>query len=681
MINDNIQPLTIKELLSEDQYHIPVYQRNYDWSEKEARQLIEDIADYATIRKNKKYYIGSVVVFVRNKDGEEYFEIIDGQQRLTTFTIMMNVLRTIDEAKPLVAWYRRVNLSYDHRNEADEAIRMLADGKLSVHPSGVNLSEVYRIIQKNIRNILKDRGLVITDFVEYLLSKVIIMRIPVPKDTELNHYFEIMNSRGEQLEKHEVLKASLMDNLENDKAIMCLFNDIWEACSDMNTYVQMKMKPQMRKLIFSDSWADFQFDTNRFESLSISYRDMDNDTDESDGLDEYTSRTLADLFEDARSNVKYELPDSDKDAEGGNDRFGSVINFPNFLLQVLKVMYKNDNEYQKDIDSEIKLDDKRLIDIFQMVLHSCSDKSGFVKRYIVALLQMRYLFDCYVIKRESYNNKEGWSLKKLKKYDKSKVNYVGTFSDSDNEDDLSKDIRMLQAMFHVSAPTYTYKHWLNALLYYIYSVKKVEQIEMREKLYTLACTYMLDRYLCQIKTDFEEIIYINDFKANNNTLYWKMLDNGCNVENFIFNFYDYVTWKEKPTAYPRFEFTYRTSVEHFYPQKPMDGHPILDEHTGLHDFGNLCLISRGMNSKFSNNMPMAKYMNFGNEEVLKKLSIKLNEMMFIVKNNDGKWGIDEIREFEKKSRDRLYVAISKGCIKPLNQMDEDYAEESLTNIL
>ena len=45
---------------------------------------------------------------------------------------------------------------------------------------------------------------------------------------------------------------------------------------------------------------------------------------------------------------------------------------------------------------------------------------------------MRYLFDSYVIKRESYNGKEGWSLKKPKKYG-SKVNYVGTFSDIDNE--------------------------------------------------------------------------------------------------------------------------------------------------------------------------------------------------------------------------------------------------------
>ena len=99
----------------------------------------------------------------------------------------------------------------------------------------------------------------------------------------------------------------------------------------------------------------------------------------------------------------------------------------------------------------------------------------------------------------------------------------------------------------------------------------------------------------------------------------------------------------------------------------MAGYPVLNEDTGLHDFGNLCLISRGMNSKFSNNMPMAKYKNFGNEEVLKELSIKLNEMMSIVKES-GEWCTDEIREFEKQSRQRLFTAISKGCNHHLTQI-------------
>jgi hypothetical protein len=92
----------------------------------------------------------------------------------------------------------------------------------------------------------------------------------------------------------------------------------------------------------------------------------------------------------------------------------------------------------------------------------------------------------------------------------------------------------------------------------------------------------------------------------------------------------------------------------------MTGYPELNDETGLNDFGNLCLISRGMNSKFSNNMPVAKFKNFGNEAIAQELSIKLNEMMDVVKVK-GDWGTDEIAEFEKQARARLLDAIKLGC--------------------
>ena len=447
MLNENILPLNIETFLSKDKYRIPVYQRNYDWGEREALQLIEDIADYASLKKDKKYYIGSAVVFGRVNGSEEYFETIDGQQRLTTLTILASVLKQIDDIRDRMEWFKEVNISYDHREDADEAIRSLASNKLSDKPAAVSISEVYRIIQKNLLNKLNEKEVSLADFVEYFLTNVIIMRIPVPRDTDLNHYFEIMNSRGEQLEKHEVLKAILMDNLEEDKATFCLFNDIWEACSDMNTYVQMKMRPALRKKVFSDTWTDLQYDD--FNTLVADYRHM-NDDDDSNDEDEYTVRTLSQLFVDADNNVKYDLPDSDREVEGSNDRFGSIVNFPNFLLHTLKIMYHHEakDEYKKIIDDEIKLDDKRLVDIFQMVLQSHGDRRNFVKRFAMAMLTMRVLFDSYVIKREYYNGKEGWSLKTPKLYSRSKVNYVGTFSGKDdNEDDvrvgLSVEVKLI----------------------------------------------------------------------------------------------------------------------------------------------------------------------------------------------------------------------------------------------
>ncbi len=276
------------------------------------------------------------------------------------------------------------------------------------------------------------------------------------------------------------------------------------------------------------------------------------------------------------------------------------------------------------------------------------------------LLFLRVQYDRYVIKREYVNGSESWSLKSIRKYDYNKANYVNTFASDgyEDENDLGKEIRMLEAMFHVSAPTQIYKHWLNALLYCIHKEETVEASFLRNRLYNLACSFMLDLYIGKDKSDFEDIIYgSNEFLPRNSVenIDWSQIDCGCNVPNFVFNFYDFITWKMNPMKYPKFEFSYRTSVEHFYPQIPMPGYDNLKDR-GLDCFGNLCLISRGMNSKFSNNMPKAKLDNFGHvEEVRNGLSLKLLELMDVVKSGD--WGEAEIKKFEERSKELIKKAL------------------------
>lgn len=662
-IDNNIAQLTVREFLSEDKYVIPIYQRNYDWGEREVLQLLEDISDYAKNNNSQNYYIGSAVVFVRTVSGETYFETIDGQQRLTTLTILASLLKNLNVA----SWFEKPNLSYDHRKEADDALVMLQRNQYSEHQAAQNIIDVYGLFNKNLPQVLKTKGLSIDVFANYLFTKVIILRIPVPQDTQLNHYFEIMNTRGEQLEKHEVLKAVLMNNLSPNEHK--LFHLIWEACSDMSSYVQMNFSVAQREIIFGDKWTHLQFED--FDSLCNEI-EIDNNSSSIEDNEDCALHTLNNLFEDAKNNKRYELPRDGSLDEGKQDRFGSIINFPNFLLQVLKVCYHGSDFYREDVDAGIRLDDKALIPTFQNVLKSIANETErrcFVKFFIMELLLLRVQYDSYVIKREYLNGSESWSLKSIRKYDNNKANYVNTFSagSSEDENDLGKEIRMLEAMFHVSAPTQIYKHWLNALLYYIHKcIHKQEDFDsscLRERLYHLACSYMLDIYIGKEKSDFEDIIYrsdSDDFLPYHNTdnIDWSQIDCGCNVHNFVFNFYDFITWKENPSKYSKFEFSYRTSVEHFYPQNPMPGYDNLKD-KGLDSFGNLCLISRGVNSKFSNNMPKAKLDNFGLiEEVRNGLSLKLLEMMDIVKNK-GDWGETEIKEFDESAKKRILEALQQ----------------------
>lgn len=675
--------LNIREFLSEGKYVIPIYQRNYDWGEREALQLLEDISDYAQKDKeqNKEqdkeqneeqpYYIGSAVVFLRTAHGETYFETIDGQQRLTTLTILACLLKHQEKA----GWFEKPNLSYDHRKEADEALMMLMNGQLSQHPSAQNIVSVYRLLEKHLQPMLTAKGLDLETFADYLFQKVIMLRIPVPQDTQLNHYFEIMNTRGEQLEKHEVLKAVLMGKLAPKEHH--LFHLIWEACSDMSAYVQMNFSVDMRNVLFNDTWSKLRvesFDEGFFDKLykALPQKESGNTTNVEDGA----PHTLESLFTDANNHESYDLPSDGNADKGKSERFGSIINFPNFLLQVLKVCYHGrffNQKYPEAVDAQIRLDDKALIPTFQAVLSSLGteeEKTRFVKHFIVQLLLLRTLYDRYVIKREYVNGTESWSLKKLKYDTNHKTgSYVNTFSssnkaeDAEPESDIGKEIRLLEAMFHVSAPTQIYKHWLNAVLYHVlkavHTTNPIEADSLRNRLYDLARCYMLDVYLAKDgkKHSFEEIVYRKEGMPQNHIddIDWGAINQGCNVQNFIFNFYDFILWREKLGQHEKFDFTYRTSVEHFYPQKPMPGYePLPTEY--LNSFGNLCLISSSMNSKFSNNMPKAKYDNFGSsEEMRSALSLKLQEMMERVK--DGEWEKDQIKAHYEEARERITNAL------------------------
>ncbi|WP_237765337.1 HNH endonuclease family protein, partial [Enterobacter hormaechei] len=114
------------------------------------------------------------------------------------------------------------------------------------------------------------------------------------------------------------------------------------------------------------------------------------------------------------------------------------------------------------------------------------------------------------------------------------------------------------------------------------------------------------------------------------------------------NYLDYLLWcrdRKKSEAVKRFEFTFRSSVEHFYPQHPMDSYRILPD-TSLHSFGNLCLISHSKNSRLSNFQPKQKQEHFEASLERNEIdSLKLLAMIELMKKNN-QWGEEEIATHE-----------------------------------
>ncbi|MGN7988615.1 DUF262 domain-containing protein [Pedobacter sp. 22226] len=597
---NNIPSFSIGELFGRhDNYVIPIYQRNYTWGQGEIKQLIQDIYDFAfdDHKCKQPYYIGSLIIYEREVENKISFETIDGQQRLTTLKILLHALHHTfkDDLNYIIPL--NLKLSFDSRKKSTASLAAIEKGNIDTENSqeyNVYIKQRYLDAQKILKSFLTTKDAVL-HFYKYLIANVCLIRVPVPPETDLNHYFEIMNNRGEQLEKHEVLKASLLNVLKSDPDLCHAFNLIWEACSDMERYVQYGFSPKQRSTIFTKNWNKLDCSSLDEVAVKINQANIETFAEKSNSIDAETELNICEIIEfkgafEVNKNHNEEAP----------ERFNSVINFSNFLLHVLRI------QTQKNIS----LDDKRLKDFFdvELKLLSINEQVNFVKAFGFNLLKTKHLFDQYIIKREFFKEKDQWSLKTLKLYDNNRVGYVNTFDQEESNDSQNKEILMLLAMFHVSTPTLVYKHWLNAALNYLFNEQDVNPENYRIYLQNLAQAYLFDRFIAENPTDYFDIIYSNkgvSINKQHGNYNLNLLDRGTAVENFVFNYLDYILWKQKSDQSAEFEFTFRSSVEHYYPQNPISKEHKIDR--GIFDlFGNLCLISSSKNSKLSNHMPAAK---------------------------------------------------------------------------
>lgn len=666
-MNKAVQSFTVRELLVDVcRYVVPMYQRNYAWGEAEIHQLIQDVLDYQQKSQRQgatqPYYIGTLVVYER-KDGS--LEVIDGQQRFTTLTLLAICLKRLAKLPNVLvdmAWYHQPNLDFESRPKSSNTLASLSQGVDKHHLVGAEHNE-------DVVNgfVLLEKGLLalgdkLVAFCDYLFDQVQIARVPVPKDTDLNHYFEVMNSRGEQLEKHEVVKARLMSILNNipDKNIkdanMTLLSKVWDAASNMERYVQYGFTPVERHLIFGQNdWG--QFTPEDFNELLAT---ATKPTGDESKQQETIERSLENIL-----TVPPVSATQADDKTPAPERFNSVINFSNFLLQVLRVWTGKD----------VALDDKQLLDQFDEHILRLPDTILIqaVQDFIFALLKCKYLFDQFVIKREFAQGEDKWSLKRLHFYNEKSQSYINTFDSSaqDNSEDAyegdNRRVLMLLSALHVSTPTQVYKHWLNGALFALYSMQKVTAQGYLQRLEGMARQFVYGRFLnVEEPADYFAMIYRQQpYKALqlNQPELSQRLQYGGIENNLVFNYLDYLLWCDalaENTTDPvikQFEFTFRSSVEHFYPQHPIDGHAKLDEKS-LHRFGNLCLISHSKNSRLSNFQPKAKRDHFKAAISKKQIdSLKLYDM-FNIMDTSGDWWATQIESHEQRML-KLFESDSK----------------------
>lgn len=630
-----LKQMSIDEIYNGDRatYEVPIYQRNFAWEKDEISALIQDVYDAYFDDPNQTYFIGTLVSFHK---GDHVYEVIDGQQRLTTINLVLGALRVSLQNK----------LTYRARKKSNDTIQSIPGFEIDEKDYGI--VNGFKYASDAINEIVPKVSL--DGFKTYFLKNVHLIHYQVPKDIDLNHYFEIMNSRGEQLEKHEIIKARLIQKLtKEDKG---KFNCIWESCSEMDVYIQQKYP---EPFVFGEYLRDFK--ATNFDGLPPK---------------DYNDNTLRIL-----DFIYYKVDGKQKEEEDKIDTFQPIIDFPNFLLVVLKITRIEEIDFDP---VSFNLDDKDLIKEFG----KAQVDTEFVKRFGFNLLKAKFLLDNYIVHHSNEDDtilNNPWKLQYWQKEGKN-----GFLKNLDGDSDVQHKLVQLLSMFEVSYTARQRKNYLFHCLLYLFRSEDRDIGKYFDFVSGLADKYFKDVYLVadnlnEINTpkpgSFDKIVLfgnaLNIIPTNEKLDFTAIYGDGVAISKgiplFVFNYLDYKLWEKyaielrgeetKDSSKERKDFFVllgctdfgldvfnqfyfsrtRRSLEHFYPQALAGAKDDAPSKEQINCLGNYAMIGSEANSSGSSWPPIAKlphYLNTsGKIKQVSVASIKFMIMMQKCKDNQN----------------------------------------------
>lgn len=235
---------TVRQVLDKVKYIVDFFQREYKWERKHIEQLIDDLTtkfltNYKKTHRRRdvqnydKYYLGPIVL----SEKEEGKSIIDGQQRLTSLTLLLIYLNSLQknrydkvEIKDLIFsekyGEKSFNLDVPDRKKCIEALYNGEDYNHTEKGESIeNIIERYKDIQELFPEELKGEAL--PYFIDWLIENVIFVEILTYSDEDAYTIFETMNDRGLNLTPTEMLKGYILSNLadvESKKQV----NELWK---------------------------------------------------------------------------------------------------------------------------------------------------------------------------------------------------------------------------------------------------------------------------------------------------------------------------------------------------------------------------------------------------------------------------------------------------------------------
>jgi hypothetical protein len=225
-----VQTFSLDEFFAKS-YLVPAYQRNYAWGTTEIQQLVDDLVDFFNDSKSPFYLLGDVIV-VESRDRDYDFEIIDGQQRITTLMILFAVLyRRLKDfhwdeddlftIRSLV--YRKKKMQVKMSGDGSNAVLAYLNGERAkdLKKETPTQKAVYGAIEE-INDRLDEyfgenkKSGTLHDFFETLLESVYFSRLRLEDSESAFEFFERVNDRGRPLSKTDLLKNRLLQKIKSD---------------------------------------------------------------------------------------------------------------------------------------------------------------------------------------------------------------------------------------------------------------------------------------------------------------------------------------------------------------------------------------------------------------------------------------------------------------------------------
>lgn len=241
----------LKDTLKKGLYHqIPIYQRPYQWTEENCEKLLDDLFFNYEDDRESDYFCGSLVLVKSDPNSKTAtYDIVDGQQRLSTFILLAKVLADLyngldpeyleylqESWKDRYTERKRLSFNTIGSNAEDDfayALEHFNDSQASKNKNNKNNYLKNAICLKDY--LMKKEIKNINSFIEWLYSNVKFITIICPNIDKALRIFNVLNARGLPLNATDIFKGELLKELakeEDQKKLVSRWNALNQKCSD-----------------------------------------------------------------------------------------------------------------------------------------------------------------------------------------------------------------------------------------------------------------------------------------------------------------------------------------------------------------------------------------------------------------------------------------------------------------